>query len=70
MDSGVPKTMRDILPGSAVPSPLIIGVLMINADLFHREALVNFILILFLIDACRYLYVFFRSWRNGNVDLG
>jgi len=46
---------------------LIIGTLLINANLFHREALVNFILILFLIDACRYLYIFFRNWRIGNL---
>lgn len=49
---------------------LIIGFLMINAALFHREALVRFLLILFLIDASRYLYVFFRSWRKGSLDWG
>lgn len=44
---------------------LVIGVLMINAILFQREALVNFILALFLIDASRYLYLFFKARRKG-----
>jgi uncharacterized membrane protein HdeD (DUF308 family)/predicted phosphodiesterase len=45
---------------------LVIGVLMINAILFQRQALVNFILALFVIDASRYLYSFYRNWRKGN----
>lgn len=44
---------------------LLIGVLMINAILFQREALINFILILFVIDASRYLYSFFKNWHAG-----
>ena len=44
---------------------LLIGVLMINAILFQREALVNFILILFVIDASRYLFSFFKNWHAG-----
>lgn len=44
---------------------LVIGVLMINALLFQRQALVNFILALFVIDASRYLYSFYKNWRTG-----
>jgi len=44
---------------------LLIGALMINAILFQQKALVDFILFLFLIDASRYLYSFFRNWRKG-----
>jgi len=44
----------------------VIGILLINAILFQRQALVNFILTLFVIDASRYLYIFFKNWRNGN----
>lgn len=44
---------------------LLIGILMINAILFQRQALVNFILILFAIDASRYLYSFYKNWRQG-----
>lgn len=46
---------------------LIIGVLMINAILFNRHALVNFILALFLIDAVRYFYIFFKNRRQGTL---
>jgi uncharacterized membrane protein HdeD (DUF308 family) len=45
---------------------LLIGVLMINAILFNRIALRDFFIILFLIDAARYLYFFFSSWRKGH----
>ena len=44
---------------------LLIGILMINAELFQRQPLVDFILLLFLVDACRYLYLFFRDRRKG-----
>jgi len=44
---------------------LLIGTLMINAELFQRKPLVDFIIILFLIDASRYLYIAFRNWRKG-----
>jgi hypothetical protein len=44
---------------------LLIGTLMINAILFQRKPLIDFILILFLIDASRYLYLFFRNRRKG-----
>lgn len=43
---------------------LVIGFLMINVILFQRQALVNFILALFVIDACHYLYSFFKNWRS------
>jgi hypothetical protein len=46
---------------------LVIGILMINAILFNRDALVNFILILFLIDAVRYLYIFIKNRRQGTL---
>jgi 3',5'-cyclic AMP phosphodiesterase CpdA len=49
---------------------LIIGVLMINAILFNRGALVNFILALFLIDAARYLYIFFKNKSKGVLTWG
>jgi len=44
---------------------LLIGILLINAILFQGKPLVDFILILFLVDASRYLYLFFRNWRKG-----
>src|SRR5512135_2100188 len=44
---------------------LLIGILLINAELFLRKPLVDFILTLFLIDAGRYLYLFFRDRRKG-----
>ncbi len=44
---------------------LLIGILMINAILFQRNALVNFILALFLIDALRYLFIFLKNRRKG-----
>ena len=40
---------------------MLIGTLMINAKLFQREPLVDFVLVLFLIDASRYLVLFFKS---------
>jgi len=43
---------------------LLIGTLMINENLFQREALVNFFLILFTVDAIRYLIFFFRNRRK------
>ncbi len=49
---------------------LIIGILMINAILFNRAALINFILTLFLIDAIRYLSIFFKNRRNGTHTWG
>jgi uncharacterized membrane protein HdeD (DUF308 family)/3',5'-cyclic AMP phosphodiesterase CpdA len=42
---------------------IVIGVLMLNANLFQREPLVDFILVLFLIDCARYMWLFFKS-RN------
>ena len=44
---------------------LLIGILLINAELFQRKPLVDFILTLFLIDAGRYLFLFFRDLRKG-----
>jgi 3',5'-cyclic AMP phosphodiesterase CpdA len=49
---------------------LVIGVLMINAILFNRDALVNFIIALFLIDATRYLFVIFKNRRTGTITWG
>ncbi|MDH4090505.1 MAG: metallophosphoesterase [Cyclobacteriaceae bacterium] len=46
---------------------LMIGMLLINASLLKQEALVNFIYVLLLLDASRYLYFFIRSWRGGNL---
>lgn len=43
---------------------LVIGTLLINAILFNTTALIDFILGLFLIDALRYLYLFFRKKRT------
>jgi uncharacterized membrane protein HdeD (DUF308 family) len=40
---------------------LVIGVLMINALLFQQDALINFILFLFLFDAARYVYLYFKN---------
>ncbi len=47
---------------------LIIGTLMLNNILFQRKPLIDFILILFGIDACRYLYSFFRSRSSGKIS--
>lgn len=44
---------------------MLIGTLMMNANLFQRGALINFILFLFLVDAVRYLFFFFKNWRKG-----
>ena len=44
---------------------MLIGTLMINAQLFQRKPLVDFILALFLIEACRYLFLFFKSRQKG-----
>ncbi len=46
---------------------LLIGTLMINAPLFQRKPLVDFILLLFLVDAGRYLFAFFRNRREGKL---
>lgn len=43
---------------------LLIGILLINALLFQRKSLTDFILFLFLIDALRYLYFFFNTLRT------
>ncbi len=47
---------------------LLIGIVMINAILFRMEALVNFIGILFLIEAIRYGYRFIKSLRTEKRD--
>lgn len=44
---------------------LVIGTLLINADLFQRNWLVRMILFLFAIDAIRYLIVYFNNLRKG-----
>lgn len=44
---------------------LLIGILLINAILFQRKSLTELILVLFLIDAIRYLFFFFKSRSNG-----
>ena len=44
---------------------LLIGTLMINALLFQKEALIQLVLILFLIDAARYLYYFVKYKQKG-----
>ena len=44
---------------------LLIGTLLINAILFQINPLVNAILALFMIDAGRYLYLFFRGRHRG-----
>lgn len=44
---------------------LLIGILLVNAILFQGKPLVDFILMLFLVDAGRYLYLFFRDRRKG-----
>ena len=45
---------------------LIIGVLMMNATLFDRDALIQFIRILFFIDAVRYTVLFVKEIRKGS----
>lgn len=47
---------------------LLIGMLLINAILFREDALTTFILLLFFLDASRYLYLFLRNWRKGEHD--
>ncbi len=47
---------------------LLIGALLINADLFQRQALVRIILALFVIDALRYFFLFVRNRRKGQSD--
>lgn len=49
---------------------LLIGTLMINAILFQRKSLVDFIFTLFAIDAARYLFIFFRSRMKGRTSWG
>jgi len=48
---------------------LLIGILLLNAALFQRKPLIDFILFLFGIDACRYLYLFLRNRRQGKPSL-
>jgi len=43
---------------------MLIGILLLNATLFQRQSLIDFILFLFIISAIRYLYLFFKSWKN------
>ena len=40
---------------------MLIGTLMINAKLFQQKPLVDFVMVLFLIDATRYLVLFFKT---------
>ena len=49
---------------------LLIGIILINAKLFRGEAIVNFIIFLFVVDACRYLFLFYKSWRKGILSWG
>jgi uncharacterized membrane protein HdeD (DUF308 family) len=48
---------------------LIIGALLINAILFQTQALVDFILFLFLIDSLRYVRTWFKQKRAGHPEL-
>ena len=43
---------------------MLIGTLMINAQLFQRKPLIDFILALFLIEAIRYLFLFLDPVRK------
>jgi 3',5'-cyclic AMP phosphodiesterase CpdA/uncharacterized membrane protein HdeD (DUF308 family) len=43
---------------------MLIGVLMVNANLFQRKPLIDFIILLFVIDAGRYMWLFFRSRKK------
>jgi len=43
---------------------ILIGTLMLNAQLFQRKPLIDFILALFIIEAIRYLFLFFRSRKK------
>src|SRR6187455_141762 len=43
---------------------MLIGILLINAKLFQPKPLVHFMLVLFLIDASRYLILFFKTRRK------
>jgi len=43
---------------------LLIGILLLNAELFQRKPLVDFILVLFAVDAFRYLLNVFRKRKN------
>lgn len=47
---------------------LLIGTLMVNAFLFQVSPLVFTVTALFLIDACRYLYNFFKNYRNCQIN--
>ncbi|MFD1314373.1 metallophosphoesterase [Namhaeicola litoreus] len=44
---------------------LLIGTLLINNLLFQTEPLVQFILLLFLIDGIRYFYIFLKNKKSG-----
>lgn len=48
---------------------MLIGILLLNAELFQRKPLIDFILILFGLDACRYGYIFFRKRKHGEPAL-
>lgn len=43
----------------------LIGVLLVNASLFDRTAIRDFIIALFLFDATRYAYLFLRTVKKG-----
>jgi uncharacterized membrane protein HdeD (DUF308 family)/3',5'-cyclic AMP phosphodiesterase CpdA len=48
---------------------VLIGALQINAILFLREALVDLIICLFLLDGLRYIFVYFRNRRSKKFNL-
>lgn len=48
---------------------LLIGTLMINANLFQTKALVDFIICLFLIDGLRYVYAYLKFRKAGKTHL-
>ncbi len=48
----------------------LIGVILINANLFRGEAIVNFVIFLFVVDACRYLFLFYINRRKAKLAWG
>jgi uncharacterized membrane protein HdeD (DUF308 family) len=43
---------------------LLIGIILVNAEQFRRDPLIDIIQALFVIDTVRYLFIFFRNWRK------
>ena len=49
---------------------LLIGILLVNAELFQQDALINIVLFLFIVDASRYLILFVKKKNSGEPSLG